>query len=292
MIPLLLVPLERARKITYRFVGLFEKITIFYPGLKYDLRESKIDLTSGEYLASCFLSALLWGLFIFVPVAFAFTMQGIPLQGAMARASPTFITTLVLFLYYWVYPSILSRKKAQQAERHLVFALKNMFLQVSSGVSLFNSMVIVSESAHGSVSDEFGKAVREVRVGVSIEKALEKMALRTNSQFFKRTVWQLLSGYKSGASLKVVLRVIVDDLIRHQRDMVRSYSQELNTWVLIYMLFAVAAPTIGATLLVVLSSIAGGGVSAGTFILLVLGCFVIQIILIGFVKSRRPQVWM
>tara|TARA_Y100000310_G_scaffold343799_1_gene453092 strand:- start:4018 stop:4275 length:258 start_codon:yes stop_codon:yes gene_type:complete len=81
---------------------------------------------------------------------------------------------------------------------------------------------------------------------------------------------------------------LIDDLTLDQRNRIKKYAAELNLWSLLYLLFAVAVPTIGATMLVILSSFAGFGVTQGFFIIFISICFIIQLILIGFVKTRRP----
>ena len=125
---------------------------------------------------------------------------------------------------------------------------------------------------------------------IDIEDALEKMASSTSTDFLRRAVWQIVNTLKAGASLKGALRSIIDDLTAEHKNRIRDYSRELNLWSLMYMLFAVAIPTIGATMLVILSSFAGIGVSRGMFIAFLALNFALQFILIGFVKSRRPVV--
>ena len=61
-------------------------------------------------------------------------------------------------------------------------------------------------------------------------------------------------------------------------------------WSLIYMLFAVAIPTIGSVMLVILSSFAGMGLGKPFFIVFICICFFIQFVLVGFIKTRRPVV--
>ena len=59
---------------------------------------------------------------------------------------------------------------------------------------------------------------------------------------------------------------------------------------LVYMLFAVAIPGLGSTLLIVLSSFGGVKVSEAFYISLISLCFFVELVIIGFIKSRRPAV--
>ena len=89
---------------------------------------------------------------------------------------------------------------------------------------------------------------------------------------------------------QINLQAIISDLDTEQKSKIMSYSRELNLWSLVYMLFAVAIPTIGSTMLVILSTFAGFGISQQIFITFLVICFFIQFFLMNFVKVRRPIV--
>ncbi len=290
-IPLMIIPLGTAEKLTYNFRGLFGRLLVIYPGLKYDLVQADMRISAESYLASTFLSAFLWAFFMFGSIfSVKFFVSGAGLSAAANAASPGAGLGLLLYIYYIFYPKVYAGKVAQSVDKDLVFALKDLLLQVSVGIPLYNAMVNISRADYGVVSDEFAHTVREVRVGVPMEIALQRMAIRSNSEFLKKSVWQLMNGWKAGASLKGVLQSLVNELTINKRYLIKSYGQELNMWVLVYMLFAVVAPTIGTTLLVVLSAMTGSAVTSFTFAMLIGSSVMVQIILIGFVKSRRPVV--
>lgn len=290
-VPLMIVPLETAEKLTYGLRGLFGRLLIIYPGLKYDLLQAEMKISPESYLAATFLSAFLWAFFMFGTIfSVKLLVTGEALAVALRAASPGAGLGLLLYLYYIFYPKIYAGKIAQSVDKDLVFALKDLLLQVSVGIPLYSAMVNISRAEYGVVSDEFAQTVREVRVGVPMEVALQRMAIRTNSEFMKKAVWQMMNGWKAGASLKGILQSLVNDLTVNKRYLIKSYGQELNMWVLVYMLFAVVAPTIGTTLLVVLSAMTGSAVTAFTFAMLIGSSVMVQIFLIGFVKSRRPVV--
>jgi len=289
-IPLLLLPLESSKQMMRGFKGIFDRLGAMNPGIAYDLKYAGLDISAGDYLAGVFPSALIWGLIVYLPLVLAFTLRGELLSFALTKPLPTMAIGLMLFLYYWTYPKILSEKIAQQEEKDLIFVLKDLLLQTSAGVPLYEAVKTVSLSGYGVVSNEFANVIKDVKTGKTLEGGLENLALKTRSSYMRKTLWQLVNGYRSGSNIQAILRDLVQDLTMDQRDKIKSYSQELNMWTLVYMMFAVVAPTIGATMLVVLSTVAGGGVTPNTFVMLVIASFVLQIVLIGFVKSRRPMV--
>ena len=181
-------------------------------------------------------------------------------------------------------------KKAEDIDKNLVFAVRDLQLQVSSGVPLYNGLANISDAGYGAVSKEFKRITQTVKTGTPIHVALENMALSTKSEYLKRTIWQLINSIKSGSSLKSALKLIVKDLSADQKSKIKDYAHELNLWNLIYMLFAVAVPTIGAVMLIILSSFAGLGIGKVSFVAFIVTCFIVQYIIIGFIRARRPVV--
>ncbi|OIO64288.1 hypothetical protein AUJ68_06730 [Candidatus Woesearchaeota archaeon CG1_02_57_44] len=211
-------------------------------------------------------------------------------QALVSAVGMSALLALLFFFVYLRYPLLLARKRAEQLERNLAFALKDLYLQVTSGVGLYDALIAVSRAGYGEASLAFGSAAHDVASGTPIASALERMAARSESQYLKRTTWQLVNTLRSGASLEGALRSLIDGLMLSQRDKIRGYTQELNLWVLLYMLFAVAIPTLGITMMIILSGMAGLGVTPGLFVAFLVICFFVQVLLIGFIHSRRPVV--
>lgn len=290
-VPFAMLPKGMSDAVSRYFIGIGSRLANVFPGVKYDLEKTDLEMCEGEYFANAISNALAYFIMFFALLFFLSYATGKELGQSLSIAAAyslfLFILIIVLFARY---PRIMAGKKAERLEKSLVFALKDLLLQVSSGVPLYEALVNVSRENYGEVSTEFGKAAKSVNSGIPIEDALEKMASSTSSDFLRRAVWQLVNTLKAGASLKGALRSIIDDLTAEHKNRIRDYSRELNLWSLMYMLFAVAIPTIGATMLVILSSFAGIGVSRGMFIAFLALNFALQFILIGFVKSRRPVV--
>jgi flagellar protein FlaJ len=291
-IPLMIIPLAIAMKISRRLTGLGKRLAGFIPGLKYELRETDIDLTDAEYVAACLVNCfamlvLFFGLFF----ALTYLIQAKGLEYSLFLSG--LLSAVFFFLFFVVlirYPGVLAGKKAEQVDKNLIFALKDLSLQISSGVSLYNALVNISKSGYGVVSKELEKVAKSVSTGTPMNAALESMAVESKSEYLRKTIWQLVNTLKAGASLKGALQTIINDLTVDQRTKIRNYAKELNLWSLVYMLFAVAIPTIGSTMLIILSSFAGIGVTKGLFIAFLVGAVVVQYIIIGLIKTRRPVV--
>lgn len=291
-IPLMIIPMGIAKKISRIFFGIGSKLSRIIPGIKYDLQETDLDITEEEYIAVSLLNSFfIFVIFFFLLFFLNYRVKGnTPESSLILSLTLSFLFAIVFFVLLVRYPKITAGKKAEQIDKNLIFALKDLYLQINSGISLYNAMVNIAKEDYGQISVEFGKVAKSVNTGTPVVAALEKMVLKSKSEYLRRTVWQIINTLKAGASLSGALRTIIDDLTINQKSRIRDYAHELNLWSLIYMLFAVAVPTIGATMLVILTSFAGFGITKGMFVLFIILCFIVQLILIGFVKTRRPIV--
>jgi len=303
---LFITPPDLAKRFARRFRGFGERAAILFPGLKYDLKLSESELSEGEYIVASTLNAFLWMLFMLFFTAFLFFARGMltiaEVQAGFtsAEAFVAFarnnmlllappIATFVLMLFFFIrYPSIVAGKIVEAIDKDLVYALRDLMLQINSGVSLYEAMRNVSRSGYGKVSEEFAKVVQDITTGEAQDVALEKMALRTQSEFLRRTIWQLVTALKAGASLQGALNSILLALRKYQSQNIKAYSQELNLWILIYIFISVAIPSLFITLLVILSTFGGIGINESFIVMLMLACFIGEFVLVEYIKIRRP----
>ncbi len=289
----MLFSIERSMKINRHFVWIGEKLAGIFFNVKYDLVEADLEISPEKYLTAAFFSALFYGaLFFFFFYALMFLRDGLVTQenSMLSGLIGLSFFSFALFLHI-IYPGIMAKKYAAGIDQQLLFALKSMLIQVSSGVSLFKSMVNISRSEYGIVSKEFEELTKDISGGESESKAIESMALKTKSIYLRKMAWQLLASLRSGASVQGALSSIVQRLSDRQARAIKDYAAELNLWILIYLLLAAAIPTLGITFLVILSSLGGASVGPTHVLLMVFGAFAMQVILIGFVKSRIPKVF-
>ncbi|MBI4174844.1 MAG: type II secretion system F family protein [Candidatus Aenigmarchaeota archaeon] len=174
-------------------------------------------------------------------------------------------------------------------ERNLIYAVRHIYVQVTSGVPIFDAMLSVSEANYGTISKEFKIAVRNVNTGQPIEKALDDLALRNPSQYFRRTLWQISNGIKSGSDIGNILRNITDYISSEQKILIKLYGSQLNPLTLLYMMAGIVIPSLGITFLVVLSSFSGIPVTETMFWIILAFLLVFQFMFLGMIKSKRPN---
>ncbi|MEM4389623.1 MAG: type II secretion system F family protein [Candidatus Micrarchaeia archaeon] len=307
-IPLFLLPQAATLPLARRLKGVGDRLARYYPGLRYDLKLLKSDLDEGEYIIVALQNALAWTVLILLLMVGLYAAQGKVTKEVLARslssapaladtlwrirlallpALAAFFVFLGAFLYY---PRVMVRKVVEAIDKDLVFALKDLLVQVSSGISLYNAMANIARAGYGRVSSEFGATVQDISAGESQERALEKMALRTESEFLKRTAWQMVTVLRTGASVRGALAALVTNLSQQQAASIKAFIQELNLWILLYVIVGIAIPSLGATLLVVLSLFSGSAVQESALVLLVSACLAAEIALIEYVRVKRPAI--
>lgn len=292
-IPLMLLPLSACPTIGSRFRGIGVKILSFYPSVKYDLRSIGITFAPENYCAVSFFSAGIWG--VIVAFFLGLIMSRSPLfPQTLKLLLPLFlfaIVTIFFLLLHLFYPRMIAKNIAQRIDRELIFAMRDLLIQLSSGVPLFNAIENVSRSNYGYVSREFSTVAMHVKGGASLLEEVEAMAVRTQSEYLKKTAWQMATAIRSGSNMTSTIKGVVKMLVDYQFSLTKSFNAELNFVVLIYLMVSSVLPTIGTTVLVIFSVFGMLGVTPEVFMLLVGLSFVGQAAVIGYVRVKRPNLF-
>jgi flagellar protein FlaJ len=195
----------------------------------------------------------------------------------------------VTFFYVKSYPKLLLKKKVYDIDRNILYALRHMYVQVTSGVPLFDALVSVANGNYGQVSAEFKLAVRSIHTGVSVERALDSLTERNPSIYFRRAMWQISNGIKVGSDVGGILRNINEYISAEQKIMIRKYGSQLNPLTVMYMMMAVVLPSLGVTFLMVLSSFSKIPVTETIFWMIIVFVALFQFMFLGILKSKRPN---
>lgn len=289
---LMLFPLSQAKKIDSKFLFLGKSISKIIYSLPYDLKNAEINIDSQRYaIASLFSAIIYFFLFTIIGISFGFvltrTMEVETIFLGLIIGAIGFVLTL---MFHLIFPKIRAKQIAKAVEQDLLFALRTILIQVSSGISLFEAMRLISRSNYGQVSKEFSDVIRDINSGMSESQALEKLTFKTKSEIFKKIIWQMLTTMRSGGSIVASLRISVNELVDKQMDTIKSYAAELNMWTLIYLIVAAALPSLGVTFLVIASSIGSSGIGPEAVFLIAILAISIQVSLILLLRSQVPRV--
>jgi len=289
---LLLFPLDKARHFSNKFLFLGRLLSKIIFSLKYDLKKAEIDIEPANYCLAALISAIIYGImFIFVGAAFGIIIiREITIFTFGIMIGFGFLAFVGSLIFHLLYPKMAAYQLASLIDQELLFSLRTLLIQLSSGISLFEAMQSIARSNYGQVSHEFEQVVRDINSGMSESAALEKLAFRTKSDVLKKSVWQIITTMKSGGSIVTALHSEVSDLNAQQVEIIKNYSAELNLWTLVYLMIAAAMPSLGITFLVIASSISGSGIGIEAVILIALLAAIIQVAMIFLIKSKVPKV--
>ena len=288
-IPFSLLPFDMLVKISGVFLGLGKKIENNFPSLKVNIEQSEIKINAGEYVSLCIISSIVF--FVFINIIFSILLFLIKIENFVLLSIGVSIPiTIFIFIQQVLYPKLAGNKKIRNIERNLLPALQNILVQLNSGVPLFSVLVSISNEDYGEVSKQFAVAVKKINAGISQIEVLDQIATMNPSLYFRRAIWQLVNGMKSGADISIVIKQIIASLSEEQLIQIQKYGGQLNPLAMFYMLVTVILPSLGITFLIVISSF----VSSSEFItkLIFWGLygfvFFFQIMFIGIIKTRRP----
>jgi len=271
--------------------GIGKRINLMFPTLTWDLQRAGLEnVKAVNYIAIVLyvtLSIFLSTFFVLLAIMVLLGKLG---EGFYLLVMP-FIASLVMFFYFMLIPKLKITQRGHKIDEDLGYILKDMEIQTNAGTPLFDSIVNIAGSGYGECSREAKNIVTTLESGKSLIEALDDAGMASPSEYWRRTLWQLVNAIRAGGDVSIALRAISQDLQREKESKIKAYAQELNMWGLLYMLGAVVLPSMGVTLLVILSSFMGAGaISEKLFWAILVGLIIFQVFFITFIKGKRPKV--
>lgn len=281
------IAINLGKKIT-PLINFFKGIN---PNLEDNLKALSYSLKPEEYISIGFFSYTFFGTLIGILIWALAMKEGRPENIAILSGLGVWFVMTFFFTYLLVkLPASELKQKSIELDRYLIYGLKEMVIHANSGASFYEALVSVSNAKYGELTKQFDWIVRQVNMGIPMMDVLDETITRTTSDYYKKVIWQLINTLKTGSDLSAMLEPIIDELDYYQKSQIQNYARELNLWSLVYMIFSAAIPTIGSTMLIILSVFANFGIGEGFFIMFAVASLVIQMILIFVVNKRRPNV--
>ena len=201
------------------------------------------------------------------------------------------IIILMMSMFIVFLPKMKKGRKSSEASRELPFALRQMSTELRAGIGLHDSMRSIAVSGYGPLSEEFSRALEEIRYGETTEKALMDLSERVNSPGLQRAVYQIIRTLSSGGDLAKTLGVIADDTAYEMRMKLKDYAQKLNSFTMIYMFIAILFPVITMVMLIAASTVMGAILPPVLLLILYLFFFPAIVAFMAYmIKRLEPQV--
>ncbi len=287
-IPFSILPPNVLNRVSQFFMGFAEIISKRFKFLKEKLEQAEFDISPEEYLAKCITATL----FLLIVLSFVFPL--LVFSKSETRISTGILCALIVsalvFFNQINYPKSAANKRVKEIDKNLLPALNTILIQINSGVSLFDVIVYISTSDYGEISKIFNKMVRKINTGKPQIEAIEEIVKNNPSDYFRKSIWQLINGMKSGSDISKVLSNIIDSLSKEQIIQIENYGSQLNPLAMFYMLVVIIIPSLGVTFMTVISSFFSSGLDNKTLLIgLFIFVLIFQIVFLGLIKTKRPS---
>lgn len=297
--PFIPVPYPASKALAVPFRGAGYKLTRMFPKLETELHQANIKIPLEDYGGLMGFALVFYFLFFSVLLSLLltkFVFTGTKL-GPVIIPNAFFIgigvglvMAVLVFVQLVAYPKIMVKKRVRLIESNLIFALRNMLVQLKSGVSLFNSLCLIAYSKrYGELGAEIKIAVDKINSGVSEEDALRELGDKNPSSYLKKVIWQVVNGMRAGSDISDVLQESVSTITREQRIDIERYGNSLRILSLMYLMIGVIIPALGLTFMIVIGSFPKIKLNEWMFWGFLGLILLAQFMFVGIMKSKRPS---
>ena len=266
--------------------ALFQKIATAFPGLKHKLRQAGMPYKPEEFIKKTFLSAFYATTGLIVSVFLILAKFNV-LKGVFFIFPP--IIFAVLFFYLLKLPDIKISRKEKDISREIVFAGRYLLIEIDSGVPLYNAMANVSKN-YEILGGYFREITDKIDLGTSMEDAINEAIEFIPSKDFRRILWQIINSLRTGSDISRSLSVVLDQIVREQAIEVSRYGRKLNPLAMFYMIMAVILPSLGITMLIILSSFMQFELNLTILIFIAFLLAFVQFMFLSIIKFSRPSI--
>jgi len=296
---------QQSRKVIKKMGMEKDEIEIFRELIdqKYDRKEkSEVDESAKAAVRKASLEELLKEeekpgleprlIMIMGVLGFAVIFTVVVLLGFGVEIGLVFGILILLMTMFIVYlPKIQKGGRSSSASKEIPYALRQMATELRAGVGLHDSMRSVAMSGYGPLSEEFARALEEIKYGETTEKALVDMSERVDSEGLTRAIHQITRTLSSGGDLAKTLSVIADDTAYEMRMKIKDYAQKLNSFTMIYMFIAILGPVIFMVMIIAATTVMGSLLPPVLLLIMYLFLFPAIVAFMAFmIKRLEPRV--
>ncbi|MCH8003364.1 MAG: type II secretion system F family protein [Nanoarchaeota archaeon] len=264
----------------------FQIIARRLPNLKHSLKKAGMNYKPEDFIKRTFLSAFYMTTGLVVSLALILAKFDV-LKGIMVIFIP--IIFFILFSYLLKLPDVKISKKEKGISKEIVFAGRHLIIELESGVPLYNALINISKN-YEVIGKYFKEIVNKVNLGTSMEDALTEAIEYIPSDNFRRLLWQILNSIRTGSDVAKSLESVLEQIAREQIIEVNKYSKKLNPFAMFYMIIAVILPTLGVTMLIVLSSFIEVNISLTILLVIAFLLAFTQFMFLSMIKFSRPAI--
>jgi flagellar protein FlaJ len=270
-------------------ISFIKYFTKKFPLLAEKLRKANMQYSPEEFVKKTLMSALYVsvGLVFITFLLLANFLEKTPLLLLLIVMFP--LSFFVLFFYFFQIPTVKINNIDKEINKEIVFAGRFFVVELESGVTLYDAMKNLGKN-YLVVGAYFREIIDKINVGTSIEDAVTEAIETSPSNSLTKVLWQISNSLRTGSNVAEPLKTVIETLIREQQIMVNEYGRKLNPLAMFYMLIAIIVPSLGVSMLTIISIFIG--LKLNLVILLVIAGVIgfMQFMFVAMVRSIRPPV--
>jgi flagellar protein FlaJ len=265
---------------------LYRRLATQFPGLSIKLQQAGMFEDAESFIHRTLITAFYMTTAIVLVIAALLSKQKEFLLIVIVAAPLLF---LLMFMYFIKLPDVILLRMQREIDKEIVFAGRFLVIELQSGIPLYDAFINIAKN-YPSTGKYFAEIVHQVDLGTPMEDALNEAVELTPSSNFRKFLWQIVNSLKTGSDITTSLTAAIDQIQKSQVIEIKKYGRKLNPLAMFYMMIAVIAPTLGITMLVVLSSFVSLQLNLTTLLLIAAALGFMQFMFLAVIKSSRPAV--
>ena len=263
----------------------FQRAAKGMPKLGYKLKQAGMDYKPEEFIKKTMLSSF----YVVLGVAvFLFLILS-----KFNVAKVLFFIFPVMFIFVFSYmirlPDVKIKRIEREISREIVFASRFIMIEIESGVALYDALVNVAKN-YEAIGKYFREITRKVDFGTAMEDALNEAVEFNPSKDFRRILWQIINSLRTGSDIALSLNIVIEQTAREQNIEIQKYGRKLNPLAMFYMIIAVILPSLGITMLIVMSTFIEFELSLAFLLFVAFFLGFIQFMFLAIIRFSRPAV--
>lgn len=265
---------------------MFKEISIAIPNLNVNLKQAGIKLSPEKFIKKIIITDVIVSINVNIALLLVFLRLKIGI-GWLILLFP--LTLLVMFFFLVNSPKAGVKKRINNIDKEIVYATRFLLVELSAGIPLFDAIRTVA--AHfKSIGPSFQEIVDRVEVGKPIDQSIAEVIEITPSTNFRKVLWQITNSLRTGADVSQALSSITEQISKEQLIRIKDYGRKLNPLVMFFLMIAVIAPSLGITMLALLSTFLGFSLTLGSLIGIGVLIGLIQFMFLSVINNSRPGI--
>ena len=275
---------EEISDIYIRKPSYYDRFVKYFPNLETNLIIAGVAIQPSKYIEKSIITSIINSVFGLIIAFFLIRAK----EGSLLVLFPLFFMFLFIFIYLNFFKlKIIIRKKKKAIDNEVVYAGRYVLVELSAGVPLFDALVNVSQ-AYPKIGGHIQEIIKKVEVGKPLDTAINEIIEVTPSANFRKMMWQIMNSLRTGADVSVALESIIEQISQEQIIEFKAYERKLNPLVMFYLMMAVIFPSLGITMMSLLSTFLGFQLGLGSLVGIAIFLTFIQFMFLNSIRNSRP----